>query len=213
MLIAPHPHRVPLPVAALLVCTLLLAGCAGSATTRLPAPTVTPLATATSAPTVTLPPAPTATATPSLQPLNVPAGWQVYNGPHFAIAYPPNWSVGVFPQGNSTSAQPIVVYGFKSPDGGQTVSVTEADGFQATLKSQCLSFKSSALYSVVTLAGIPMFFTDKTAGGIVREWSFFTDQGTSYGLSAEDGRSSAAIRAQDDAVLSTFHAEFTSSVC
>lgn len=211
MLIAPHPQRVSFPGAALLLCMLLFAGCAGSATTRLPAPTVTPLPTATAVPTATPSPAPAATATPTLQLLNVPSGWQVYNGPHFAIALPPGWTVDAFPQGNSTPSKPAVAFGLRSPTGRSDLSVHENDGLTVADIQQVCSVLANR--PVVTFASLPMRFSASEGGGISRDWAFVSDKGSDFDLQALDGFSSADVKSQDEAILGTFRPEFTVSGC
>jgi hypothetical protein len=58
-----------------------------------------------------------------------------------------------------------------------------------------------------TLAGLPMefqFVPYPNGSRMVRLWEFWNAQYTSFSLVAYDGDASAAIQAQDDAILATF---------
>lgn len=93
-------------VAALFGMALLLGACDGgtaSSGDRTQATQATKTPTAVPSPT-----------TPRISPRQTPDGWQIYVGPHFALAYPPGWTAQAFPQGNSTESRPVVVYGFSS---------------------------------------------------------------------------------------------------
>src|SRR5689334_17358839 len=71
-------------------------------------------------PTVPLP-----TATPSPQAVRVipkttrPAGWQTYQGPHFTLAYPPDWRAQGTTRAGTPAAgqQQVTVYAFGSRAG------------------------------------------------------------------------------------------------
>lgn len=159
-----------------------------------------------------MPSSPTATAIPAGSaptPTNVPAGWQVYVGPHFSIAYPAGWSVSPNPQGDNSPSHPHVVYGLTMPDGVSLVSIGETDNVDpATIQSDFCGPQGSR----VTLAGLPMRYQVDNSG-VNRGWEFGTTQGTVYELATTDGNKSADIQAQDQAILATFRPEYTTPAC
>jgi len=140
----------------------------------------------------------------------VPAGWQVYSGPHFTIAYLAGGSVTSSVQANSTAQRPNVVYGITA-QGKYAVTVNEQDNWDdATIQNDFC--RNPTNDPTVTLAGLPMRYSTG-AGGAGRSWLFITDKGTVYGLGTDDGYAGKDVQAQDNAILATFRAEYTTPGC
>src|SRR5262249_12331525 len=129
---------------------------------------------------------PTPIATTTLRPHSVPAGWQVYDGPHFAIALPSGWTAQSFTQGDSTTASPDIIYSLDAPDRHGSVQVQEHDGISSS-DIQALYCAGFAQSTIVTFAGLPMRYSDTGDEGTARSWVFISNKGTVYGLQANDG--------------------------
>jgi hypothetical protein len=153
--------------------------------------------------------APTTSVNTSLMPAKVPAGWHVFHGPHFALAYPPGWTVSKNAQATGTAAHANVAYGFASPDRKQMVAVNEQDGWDAaTIQREFCRQQSTP----VELAGLTWRYVT-AENGVLRAWLFITDRGTVYGMGAQDGTQPQSVQQQDAAVMATFRAEYTTSGC
>jgi hypothetical protein len=159
-----------------------------------------------------------ATAPPSSQltPATVPSGWLVYDGLHFAIAYPPDWSERTSQESGGPGT--TTNYAFVAPSGSPEVVMHETDGVDAgAIRSVFCA--STAGQTIVTVAGLPMRFSTPGSDGSTRIWEFITSQGTVYQLQAEDGTPGTAsdvlhrTRLQDDGLLATFTPAFTTSAC
>jgi hypothetical protein len=184
--------RAFVPLCFALLCVLSgLSGCAGSSgPVGGSATTATPNATPTYAP-----PTPT----------NVPPGWQVFFGPHFTIALPPDWSLAGY--GSAQTGQMGGIYQFQNGRHIMYVAVGETYGFTPSqLQDLC-----KQLVSPVMLAGIPMHYT--LASGFYRSWFYINSQNHEYGLTAGDGVLSPDIQATDDAILATFRPDDPTSGC
>jgi hypothetical protein len=178
--------RLSLAFLGALLC-LALAACAPTATVR-----IVPSATATT------PPAPTATPSPVLAqtPTNVPAGWKVLATTYFSLAYPPNWTVETL-----AVDQAYTILVSPNQPAVQMIVVPHADA-TTYLTPYCLPQGSGS--RPTTLANLPMTFTLTGMSNTVRVWRFANAQQTWYQLEAGDGAATAAVQAQDTAILATF---------
>jgi hypothetical protein len=154
-----------------------------------------------------------ATATPSATPTyapptptNVPPGWQVYSGPHFTIALPPDWSFAGY--GGMQTGLMGQSHQFQNGRHIMYVAVGETYGFTP---SQLQDLCKQVTESSVVIAGIAMHYN--VAGGMGRGWFFINSQDHEYGLSAGDGLLAQDIRATDDAILATFRPDDPTSGC
>ncbi len=191
-------------ICAVIFASCVVAGCSSGPSVAKATPTVTSTSTTLPSPVPTTIPAGSAPT-----PTDVPAGWQVYVGPHFSVAYPAGWTVSPNPQGDNSPSHPNVVYALAMPDGTGHVSIGETDNVDAaTIQSDFCAGQAT----IVTLAGLPMRY-QVNSGGVNRSWEFVTTQGTVYGLTTTDGNQSASSQAQDQAILATFTPEYTTPAC
>ncbi|HEX9056445.1 MAG TPA: hypothetical protein VF818_02845 [Ktedonobacterales bacterium] len=170
---------------ALLGALLCLAACAPTATLRI-------------VPTATTPPAPTATPSPVLAqtPTNVPAGWNVLATTYFSLAHPPNWTVETL-----AVDQAYTILISPNQPAVQIFVVPHAD-VPTYLTPYCLPQSSGS--RPTTFANLPMTYTLTGINNTVRAWRFANAQQTWYQLEVGDGGASAAVQAQDTAILATF---------
>lgn len=160
--------------------------------------------------TSTVPAASTASPTvPRLMLSNVPLGWQIYDGPHFAIAYPPDWTFSSTALAGGPPNGADVSYSFSAPSGGSNVIVNEQDGWDATIIQKDFCPQRAA---PVTVGNLTWWYSTGE-GGVLRNWMFITDRGTVYGMGTRDGVASQTVQQQDAAVMATFHAEYTTAGC
>lgn len=161
--------------------------------------------TAAPTPTATVAPAPTATTAPGPPtPTNVPAGWQVYTGTHFTIAYPANWTHSTSPHQQGLQGEGLVL---SSPEHTGIITVVESYGYsQSALQSWC---HFSGTYRM--LAGIRMQFV--IGEGDIRYWSFANSNSVLYDLSAFDMRWPPEVQALDDSILATFRPDNATPLC
>lgn len=167
-----------------------LAGCGASAS-------ATTSTTSTTAPNTAgyLPPTPT----------NVPAGWQVYSGPHFTIAYPSGWSTQ---SDNPPTGSMGLTISLQKPQGREIV-VQELYGYSdAQFKDMCKPLVGG---TPVRLATLPM--TYQLFEGVYRQWFFINSNRYSYMLEVLDGNQPQAAQAADDAVLATFRPDDPTPGC
>lgn len=163
-----------------------------------------PEPTSTLAPT--LPPLPTSTATPTLPSAYAPAGWSVYWGDHFTIAYPPGW-YEMSPAAPPETGVTQTIIELTGPQPRDQITVVESTFPQDQLTDFCATTGQTA----TLLAGLPM--TYQVVEGVHRQWTFVTDKQISYQLSTFDGDSSATMQAQSDAILATFRPDDTAPGC
>lgn len=186
-------HRFALVLsAALLVC--MFSGCgtvAAQTASSTSTPTITHLPTATPAP---MPPTPT----------NVPAGWQVYSGTHFTIAYPANWTYTTSPAQQGFMGGGVI---FSNQQYTGQISVVETYGYsQSQIQSICHLDGTPK-----TLAGIQMKFV--VGEGVHRNWSFVNSDGVEYSLDALDATQPQGVQALDDSILATFRPDDAAPLC
>ena len=135
---------------------------------------------------------------PTVAPVRVPAGWKVLTTAHFRIAYPPDWTT--FPHDKAQEDAVHTDYYIATPAGHVQLDVSALE------KTDVLAYCPVATPDTLppqptTLAGLPMRFQLIDS---VRWWWFLNAQRTSYQLTASDYEASAAIKAQDEAILATF---------
>ena len=146
------------------------------------------------------------TATPAPTNGNLPAGWQVYQGARFTIAYPPGWTYNLESSAGGYQSQGVA---FDGPAAGDHLTIVEEYGFTAPdIQSLCTVGQGQ---SRVTMAGLPMIYA--VVEGIHRTWYFMTSQRYGYALDADDGLQSAANQRQHDAILATFKPSDTALGC
>jgi hypothetical protein len=157
----------------------------------------TPTATASVVPTATAttPLALTATRTPVLAsaPTNVPSGWKVLATTDFSLAYPPDWTTQLWPDGG---------YAIETPTQQPQVIVTAKP--KGDVSPYCRPDSPGAQQT--TFAGLPMKYMldGRGAADPVRLRLFANAQHTCYLLQADDFSAGAAMQAQDEAILATF---------
>ncbi len=144
---------------------------------------------------------------PTVAPVRVPAGWKVLTTAHFRLAYPPDWTT--FPSDPAQEeAVHITGYYIATPDPGGHVQLEVSAAAQVDVSGSCpVATPQTQPAQQTTLAGLPMGYRlvpYPNGGGLVRWWWFLNAQRTAYQLKAFDGDASAAIKAQDDAILATF---------
>lgn len=172
----------------------VMSGC-GTVAAQTAAPTSTP--TVVDIPTATPVPVPPT-------PTNVPAGWQVYFGIHFTIAYPANWTMTPSPHQQGLQGGGVTL---SNPDNTGLVSVVESYGYsQSQLQSICQFDGTPKM-----LAGIQMRYV--LGEGVHRNWSFVNSNGVEYSLDALDATRPQAVQALDDSVLATFRPDDARSGC
>jgi hypothetical protein len=142
-------------------------------------------------------------------PSNVPPGWQIYDGPHFAIAYPPDWTFGSTADAGGPPNGTDVAYSFSGSSGGGAVTVNEQDGWDAATIQKDFCPQRAA---PVTVGNLTWWYST-AEGGVLRNWLFVTDKGTVYGMDTSDGLASQTVQQQDAAVMATFHAEYITAGC
>jgi hypothetical protein len=149
----------------------------------------------------------TPTATPAQQPSsNVPAGWQVYAGAHYTIAYPPDWSYSFKSPPTGAQGQGIILSGAQTSD---QITIMEQYGFSSSdIQKLC---KLGEGETMTRLAGLPMKYT--LGEGVYRTWFFLNSQGYSYSLTVLDGNQPQAAQKQHDAILATFRPRDSASGC
>ncbi len=135
---------------------------------------------------------------PTVAPVRIPAGWKVLTRPHFRLAYPPDWTTS--PSDPALEEAVHTDYIIATPAGHVRLDVSALE------KTDVLAYCPVATPDTLppqptTLAGLPMRFQLIDS---VRWWWFLNAQRTSYQLRASDYEASAAIKAQDDAILGTF---------
>jgi hypothetical protein len=153
-------------------------------------------------------PAATATPTSHVMPAHVPSGWQVLATPHFGLAYPPDWTLAV------DTLTGTAQYYIKSPDHQVRLDVSASpslDPPNVAYAQLChptptpVETPNTQQFHPTTLAGLPMQYQlVPYAYGMMRSWEFWNAQYTIFYLSAYDGDASAAIQAQNEAILATF---------
>lgn len=141
--------------------------------------------------------------TPASSTAPEPAGWTVYHGDHFLIAYPAGWSTSTpaIEDGGQTAV--VVLSGPKPRD---QIEVTEI-----LVIPQNADPCAVGRAQLVTLAGLPMRY--EIVEGVHRVWSYFTSAHIEYALSALDADQSTAIQSQHDAILATFRPDDRASGC
>lgn len=190
----------------LCVCVLGLAtGCgvttsdptAGTQPTGTMAPTATTGTTAPTATTVPGPPTPT----------NVPAGWQVYSGQHFTIAYPNGWTYTISPPQTGLMGDGFILSDpAASPATGQ-VEAGEAWGYsQSQLQTICQLSGTK-----VTLAGLTMNYT--VGEGVHRNWLFINSDGVEFVLDARDANQPSSVQQRYSSILATFRLDDSTPGC
>jgi hypothetical protein len=141
-------------------------------------------------------------------PTNVPAGWQVFAGPNFSMAYPPGWR-----ERTTKRSDAPMLYSFQSTtdaQGGQlSVYASETGGLDATtVATLCRAHAGDQL---VTFAGLPMRYSVASPGE--RDWVFIANTATSYILTAPDATLSPDVQARNGSILSTFRPQETTPGC
>jgi hypothetical protein len=137
-------------------------------------------------------------------PTNVPAGWVVYVGPHFTVAYPKSWTYafGVVP-GNAFGVSIVL----QNVSTGELITINETYGYStAQLQALCAQGDTTA-----PLAGLAMRYTLDASGN--RTWYFVTSHHYAYALIALDGGEPPAVVAGHDAILATFRPDDPLSGC
>jgi hypothetical protein len=133
----------------------------------------------------------------------------MYQGPHFTIAYPPDWTAQVAARAPTptTSSQAVSVFGFGAHNSGQQLIYVQEtiNPSASTVQDVC------AIASVARVGDVTMKYSVTTLG--VRQFSLNTGHSLVYQLSAPDVVASADVRAQDDLVLGTFQPLYTTSGC
>lgn len=190
-----------LAIVLVIVATLTISACSTSPTGSVSAPVVHVAPTATSN---TPPPTPT----PHLTPLQVPAGWHVFDGPHFAIAYPADWLDETCDGCGGDTSHPETTstsYIFSTPDKSRSVLVNEKDGVDAgTIHLYC-----TTMGTPTTFHGLPVRASE-SAGGFENRL-FVTDKAVTYEFGWQPTQ--PEIQAQYDAIFATFRPEYTTSAC
>lgn len=156
-----------------------LSACAPSAAGTAAAPTTTPTVPGTS------------------------AGWSVYRGAHFTIAYPGGWSYTTTSGGVGQTIVKLV-----GPQSRDQIIIIETTGVP---QDQAASDCHVAGATQTKLAGLTMSY--QVAEGVHRTWSFLTSAHTSYALNTLDADQPAATQARHDAILATFRPDVTTSGC
>jgi hypothetical protein len=198
------PQRVRGIAALLVICFAMLFTSAGVKSDSVQSRGDTPATAAV--PTATLWPTTTPTPLPP-PPLNMPAGWQVYRGHHFAVAYPPGWTDAehVVQDGDDQTVEASV--SFNSDDGNYSVGIAEREGLDAaTLKQYCDTPGTHTTY-----AGLPMI-TSLTAGTL-RMYTFISAGGVAYTMLCRQDESSSDILYLYNTMLASFRPEVTTSAC
>lgn len=170
---------------------LLLAGSAALAICLLGA-CAPPFARGAATPTAVRPATPTEVPP---TPTNVPAGWVVFVGPHFTIAYPKAWTYanGAVP-GNAFGVSIVL----QNASTGELLTIEETYGYTpAQLQTLCAQGAGPA-----QLAGLPMRYT--LDAGATRTWYFVTSHHYAYALVALDAGQPPSVLAAHDAILATF---------
>ncbi len=198
------PQRVRGIATLLVICfALLLTGAGVDADSARPHSAIP---TAAGVPTAT--PWPTATPTPlPPPPVNMPAGWQVYRGHHFAVAYPPGWThvEHLVQDGDGQIVEASV--SFNSDDGNYSVGVAEREGLGATtLKQYCATPGTQTTY-----ARLPMI-TSLTSDTL-RMYTFVSAGGVAYTLLYRQDEASSDILYLYNTMLASFRPEVTASAC
>jgi len=183
---------------ALLASLLALALLAGCDAASHPAGDASAAASTSATATATTQPTAAATPTPALAPTpaNVPAAWAVLATTHFSIAYPSGWIVETL-----VDQQDYVIMSPTKQGEVGVIALQRAD-VKIYVAPYCQPASVGARRT--TLAQLPMIFQLTGLADTVREWRFANAQQTMYMLSAGDATSSAAIQAQDAAILATF---------
>ena len=161
--------------------------------------------TASSTATSTVVHVPTATPVPvPPTPTNVPAGWQVYFGTHFTIAYPANWTMMPSPHQQGLQGGGVTL---SNQDNTGLVSVVESYGYsQSELQALCQLDGTPKI-----LAGIQMKYV--VGEGVHRNWSFVNSNGIEYSLDALDATQPQDVQAVDDSILATFRPDDATPLC
>ncbi|HET9110309.1 MAG TPA: hypothetical protein VFN78_05745 [Ktedonobacterales bacterium] len=141
--------------------------------------------------------------TPASSPSQMPAGWKVYHGDHFSIAYPAGWSTSTPAIDDGGQTAVVVLSGPKPRD---QIEVTEI-----LIIPQNTTPCAVGRGQPVMLAGLPMRY--EVVEGVHRVWSYFTSAHIEYALSALDADQSTATQSQHDAILATFRPDDHSSGC
>jgi hypothetical protein len=145
---------------------------------------------------------------PTVAPARVPAGWKVLTTPHFRLAYPPDWRTFSMYEPSQEDAVHITGYNIATPDPGGHVQLEVSAQAKVDVSASCpVATPDTRSAQQTTLAGLPMKYqlvAYPQGAGVVRWWWFLNAQRTAYQLRASDGDASAAIKAQDDAILATF---------
>lgn len=149
--------------------------------------------------------APTTTIYAPPTPANVPTGWQVYSGPHFTIAYPPDWSYKTNSPPTGSTGMSVTLKG----PGGDQITVQELYGFSdSQVRDSC---RPNPNGPPMKLGGIPM--TYEVVEGVYRDWQFFNSQHDSYNLTVLDGNQPQATQALHDQILATFRPDDPTPGC
>jgi hypothetical protein len=140
-------------------------------------------------------------------PLSAPAGWQVYRGHHFALAYPPGWVLAEetlpAPSGSTHSYSAT----FESADGTRAVAVQVLDDLDAgALQGIC-----AQLGTHTTFAGLPV--TTRTTAYTLRAYVFAASEGTMYTLLYDTQSGAGQNQTLYDSILGTFRPEYASPAC
>lgn len=134
-----------------------------------------------------------------------PAGWTIYHGAHFSIAYPAGWSSATPTFAGDGQSVVVILSG---PQPRDQIEVVETSGIpQAQIPDVCAATGQSPAH----LAGLPMTYT--VAEGVHRVWSFFSAAHISYQVSAMDADQPAAMQAQHNTILATFQPDDTTPGC
>ncbi len=141
-------------------------------------------------------------ATPTRTPAGGPAGWLVYHGDHFTIAYPPGWSYNL----PTTSDPQTLVVILTGPQPRDQIEVVEMTAVAADAEP-CSTLGTTA----ATLAGLPMRYD--VVEGVHRVWSFYTSAHISYDLSALDADQSTTMQTRHDSILATFRPDDRTPGC
>lgn len=152
--------------------------------------------------------APSVSVNTGLMPASVPFGWHVFHGPHFALAYPDGWTVRTSAQSTDTAGRLNVGYAFDSADRKPMVSVNEQDGWDAASIEKTFCSQGQP----VQMAGLTWRYVT-AQNGELRAWLFVAGKGTLYGVGTQDGAQPQAVQQQNQAVLATFRAEYTTPGC
>lgn len=139
-------------------------------------------------------------------PLNVPAGWQIYSGPHFTIAYPNGWTMTTSAVQTGLMGQGIILTDPTQPGTGQ-VSVVEEYGYSSSQLQAICQLPGT----IVTLAGLRMKYT--VGEGVHRNWQFVSSSGVSDTLDAQDGNQLQDVQKQHDRILATFRPDDATPAC